>query len=156
MKFKQVALAVALNLALISTPSHADIIFQSSKAGLNACDNIDGNWTGTGVVTAKVLGIKITCKYQGTGIVTNTDPYKFNLDVDLKSSSAICPNTKKVIAGFCDPVARLIVLSSADAELSGHISEDGRSADDITGKVSITVMKQTILANVDEMRLHKQ
>lgn len=158
MKLKQVVIGVALNLALISTVAHADIIFQSQKAGENVCDNLsDSRWAGQGVVSTKILGVKITCTYQGkTHITSKGSPYAFQVDVDLKKVSGPCPASESVsIPGTCDPVAGVIVLNSADANLSGALSSDGKSAH-LTGKVNMSVLGKTVTADVEKMDLNRQ
>jgi hypothetical protein len=158
MKLKQLVLGVALNLALFSIAAHADIIFQSPKAGQNLCDNLSGSrWAGSGTVSTKILGVKITCTYQGTTHITaKGGPYAFQVDVDLKKTSGICPTSESVsIPGTCDPVAGVIVLSSSDAQLSGKIQADGKSAD-LTGKVYMTVMGKSVTADVEKMHLDRQ
>ncbi len=159
MKLKQVVLGIALHLTLISTAAHADIIFQSQKAGENICDNLSGSrWSGKdAVVSAKILGVKITCTYQGTAYITAKGaPYAFQVDVDLKKTSGICPSSESVsIPGTCDPVAGVIVLSSADAQLLGNLSSDAKSAD-LTGKVYMTVMGRSVTADVEKMHLDRQ
>jgi hypothetical protein len=158
MKLKQVALSIALNLALISTAAHADIIFQSKKTGENICDNLsDSRWSGSGVVSTKILGVKITCTYQGTTHITATGgPYAFQVDVDLKKVSGVCPASESVsIPGTCDPVAGIIMLSSSDAQLTGKLGADGKSAD-LNGKVYMTVMGKSVTADVEKMHLDRQ
>jgi hypothetical protein len=158
MKLKQLALGIALNLALISTAVHADIIFQSKKAGENICDNLsDSRWAGSGTVSTKILGVKITCTYQGTTHITaKGGPYAFQVDVDLKKDSGVCPASESVsIPGICDPVAGVIVLSSSEAQLSGKLSSDGKAAD-LTGKVYMSVMGKSVTADVEKMHLDRQ
>lgn len=159
MKLKQVVLGIALNLALISTAAHADIIFQSQKAGENICDNLsDSRWTGRdGVISYKILGVKFTCTYHGTAHITAKEgPYSFRVDVDLQKDSGMCPGSQSVsIPGTCDPVSGVILLSSADAQLSGKLSTDAKSAD-LAGKIYITVMNKTVTADVEKIHLDRQ
>ncbi len=157
MKLKQLVLGVALNLALFSTAAHADIILQSQKAGGNVCDNIPGAWSGTGTVSATIL-FKFTCVYHGTGIVIpKSTPNSYDFKMSLQKTSGLCPASKEVVLpGFCDPVAGRLVLDSQDVHLTGMISPDGKLVDRITGKIAMTVLNQTINADVEKMELHKQ
>ena len=157
MKFKRAALAVVLNLAFISTATHADIIFKTQKAGENLCDHVAGQWAGSGLVSAKILGMKVSCEYQGAATVNPAStPYNYDVTVNLHKTSGVCPNNETVvISGFCDPVAGRIVLRSSAADLSGMLSADGRSAN-LTGKASFPVMGQTVTADVERMLLNKQ
>ena len=157
MKFKHAALAIALNLAFISTATHANIFFQSQPSAANICDRVAGSWAGSGLVSAKILGIKVSCEYQGTAMVNSRSaPYNYDVTVSLHKTSGICPDNETVtIGGFCDPVAGRIVLSSDAADLSGLLTADGRSAN-LTGKVKFAVMGQTVTADVERMLLKKQ
>lgn len=155
MKLKQVVLGIALNLVLVSTATYADIMFQSKRSGQNLCDNVAGIWTGQALVSGKVLGIKFSCQYQGTAVVTATGPYSYNLDVDMRKTSGVCPNDKVSIPGSCDPATGAIVLTSPSADLSGAIEADGKSAN-LKGTVTMSVMGKSITANVEHMGLQKQ
>lgn len=137
--------------------SYANSIFQSPSATQNVCDSAVGHWEGTGVVSTKILNQKIICKYKGVAQIEPTDTqYTYRFDVGMTIISGICPKSEKeVLLGQCDPHTGNVVLKSSDADLSGSLSPDGKSAT-LHGTVNIPIQGRILSANVDEMDLHKK
>ena len=156
MQLKKIVVGLALNLALLSTAANADILFNSMSG--DVCSSVPGVWTGTGTVTAKVLGVNVKCQYGGTALVTSTsNPYVFSVDVSLNLISGICPSDEHlVLTGNCDSATGAFALKSSEANLSGKVSEDGNTVENLTGTVDIKIKGVTVTGHVSDMNLHKQ
>jgi len=150
MKLKGSLLVAALNLALISPLSHADIrVAASSLANGDICNEIAGSWSGKGTVDV----VLFKCDYRGNGTITVPSEGKLNFDVILDRTGGpdVCPKGQHlVLTGDC--LNGQIKFKTTDADLEGHVSADGRSANDIHGKIYVT--DAHIPANV-KMNLQK-
>lgn len=138
MKFKALALCVALNLGLISV-AHADIIIYAPYASNgDNCDIIAGKWTGSGKATE--WGV-INCVYNGSVTIETSTPADGNINLkdltlklDSSQSSFICPTTETLqLSGQCHNGK--IIIQNDMAKLNGDLSEDALHAN-VTGTVS--------------------
>lgn len=157
MVLKKVVLGVMLNLALFSS-AFADIQVQPSAtlSGADVCASVPGPWTGSGTVTAKVLGVTVRCDYKGNATVYETSTSgAFTAEVIMNIVSGVCPATQSLtLPGTCNSSTGAIALQSPDADLRGTMAPDGQSAT-LTGTVNIPIMGKTVKANVERLDLYK-
>lgn len=140
---------IALATTVMMQSAFANISFMSAN-GSDICENLAGNWTGEGTVSASV----VTCHYSGTAVVSPTnDPRAYTITMDFYRDSGICPDHEVMeIPGTCDN--KQLIIQTDDAGLQGAVSEGGTDAQ-MTGYVYFNAMGSRIKANVDEMSLHK-
>ncbi|KTD67241.1 MULTISPECIES: hypothetical protein [Legionella] len=113
--------AVALSLAHMA---HADFTFYS---GANNCDEIPGNWAGSGKATNWLIG---ECAYNGSGTLGELDTngsFDIEVSADKSSGSFVCPdhNTTK-LKGVC--VNGKVTIKTEYGNLSGIFSKTSGSA----------------------------
>jgi len=155
---KSSILALAVSSLFIANTANADIVFYSkSDNNQNVCDNVPGNWSGIGKISAAVGRNTIRCEYKGTAKVKKTaQPYQYESEIHLTLISGICPAEDfLVVPSSCDPVTGTIIMKSDEADLTGALYDNGNSAN-LTGTVTVPYRGGSITANVDEMEIHKQ
>jgi len=159
MRLKKFLVSVVLNLSLLSTVANADIFLHSDRlAGEDMCAGLAGLWKGNGSVSAKVLGINIKCEYYGNATVRETGLHTYSTDVlfELQSGSNLCPGKEAyTLPGTCDSNTGQITMKSNEADLTGHLENNGKQAS-LKGTVKIKVKNQTITANANSVVLTKQ
>ncbi|WP_392537523.1 hypothetical protein [Legionella sp. 227] len=111
----------ALSFAHIA---NADFTFNS---GSNSCDDISGNWSGSGKASNWLIG---ECVYNGAGTVSAVDKEgNLNIEVtaDKRSGSLVCPdhNTTQ-LKGIC--VNGTVTIKTEYGNLSGIFSKTSGSA----------------------------
>lgn len=156
MKRLGLSLITALSAAFISTTASANItVF--TFGGEETCNSLAGNWEGKGTVIAyldKDKKIKITCEYNGKMVATSTGPGAYNLHADLSETKGICPKSESFdIGGTCENGK--ITLKTDNADLSGDLSADGKSAT-MSGSVSVDVAGKKINADIRDLSIHKK
>jgi hypothetical protein len=154
MQFKTVIFSAIASLAIFSSSANANIvIFSPTFTGEDICSKVNGAWVGEGTVTAKVLGVKIKCEYNGNAFITGTaDPHTFSADINLHLTNGICPPSESfIMPGSCNPATGAINIQSDEANLSGTLSNNGTEAH-LTGTVKIPGIGN---ATVEKMDLHK-
>lgn len=153
MQLKKLA-TMAAALALLSPLAHADVFFFSASP--NACNTLPGKWEGDGHVTA--LRGAVSCDYHGTSTITQSSvPGQYDMDIDLVSTSWICPSKTQHLLGTCNNGN--ITLNTDEAKLSGTVAENGKV--DVKGTVTFiatvpVIGKKTVTATVTNLSLHKQ
>jgi hypothetical protein len=147
MKRKVLIALAATQLALFSSFAHADIVFSVSP---DVCNNLGGNWNGSGSISA-LSGI-VKCSYTGNATIPDqSDYHSFNMHVLLNKTSGakICPATEDLtLVGGCN--AGTLTLTTTEANLSGNLDTPTHG----TVKGTLTVDK--IKVKVDNMELRKQ
>lgn len=104
--------AAALALAHVA---HADFTFYS---GANTCENVPGNWSGSGKATNWLIG---ECVYNGAGTISALDMdgnFSIEVNSDKRSGSLVCPehNTTK-LKGVC--VNGVVTIKTEYGNLNG-------------------------------------
>jgi hypothetical protein len=149
MKLK--TLLLVLSLPLLTQSAIADVSLQSfSFFAVNTtggCSKLAGTWVGGGNVKSGF----ISCHYSGSGIIKMAKSNNFTMDVNLNRDSGWgCPDTEVfTLPGSCQNGS--IILHTDNANLTGPISADGKSA-----SLSGTVKLAGIPADVTDLNLHKQ
>ena len=136
---------VAITLLSCATFSRAVIIIHSYNA--NACDDLAGEWTGTGKASNWAIG---KCVYHGSGQLKNVDAtgnFILDLSVDKESGSILCPaHTAAHMSGYChDGKVTLITdyghLTGDIANGSGQAKGTLKVSPGITAEVDIQIQK---------------
>lgn len=136
---------VAITLLSFASLSHANIIIHSYSA--NSCDDLAGEWTGTGKASNWAIG---KCVYHGAGQLKNVDTagnFILDLSVDKDSGSILCPaHTTAHMSGHCsDGRVTLITdyghLTGDVANGSGHANGTLTVSPGITADVDIQLQK---------------
>ncbi|QMT59867.1 hypothetical protein [Legionella sp. PC997] len=120
--------AVALTFASIS---YADFTFYS---GSNNCEDIPGNWAGSGKASNWLIG---ECHYNGAGIVGAVDTtghFAIEVNADKRSGSLICPEHHSTkLRGIC--VNGTVTIKTEYGNLNGIFSQNSGSA---KGKLTVS------------------
>ena len=141
---------------LVANLASASLVVTLPAHGLtDPCQNIVGAWSGSGVVTAEIIGMPINCTYHGEGQVPSiSSSGEISMNIQLTKESGFCPDGDEfTLRGTCRD-GRLS-LDVTNASLQGTLSADGRSAD-MSGTVGVDVLGQYIIANVESMHLTKK
>ncbi|HEX2548972.1 MAG TPA: hypothetical protein VHM20_04025 [Gammaproteobacteria bacterium] len=153
MQLKKILVSAIISLSIFSAVANANIRVFSDSHTENLCANVEGKWIGSGTVTARVMGMKVSCDYAGQSFITGSE--NFSANIDLQLSSGICPSSENfILPGTCDSATGAITLQSDDANLTGTLSNNGTQAN-FTGTVNIPIMGKTVVATVERMELHK-
>ncbi|CAM2968266.1 Uncharacterised protein [Legionella steigerwaltii] len=111
--------------------AHADFTFYS---GTNTCDEIPGNWSGSGKANNWLIG---ECVYDGSGTIGALDKDgRFNIAVesDKRSGSMVCPDHNSTkLKGTC--VNGTVTINTEYGNLNGIFSKTSGSA---KGKLSVS------------------
>lgn len=139
MQLKGFLISAIASLSIFSTVANANIlIFSPSFQGGDICSEINGPWVGEGTVTARVLGVKVRCEYNGNALISaSVDPHSFSADIDLHLISGVCPSSESfIMPGTCDGSTGAINIQNDDANLTGTLTNNGTEAH-LTGTVKI-------------------
>ncbi|MFC3909751.1 hypothetical protein ACFORL_11785 [Legionella dresdenensis] len=132
---------------LLSTACHANFMFQSFTP--NVCDNLAGNWAGSGKASNWIIG---TCSYHGTGTISAVDSngrFSVKVSADKDSGNLLCPaHAAKQLTGTC--LNGIITIITEYGDLAGNFSENNGQA-----KGTLTVapgIKADVLVNFQRVK----
>lgn len=149
---KKLTVLTTMSLAIGVMSARAEMIIHSF-GGADMCNQIEGQWSGQGKVTA--LGGIVQCEYSGTVQVTRIPASSlYNTHISLHTSDQLCPSTEELdLQASCEN--NIFKLHADKINLSGNVSSDGRTVN-IGGTVEIPVMGTIVTAEVSDMHLDKQ
>ncbi len=127
---KRTVLSGLMLIIMLTGTAHADFRFYSNTS--NVCENISGDWNGTG----RASNWLIDCKYHGKGTITPVDAsghFILTLDIDKDSGSFMCNNhVTSHLSGTCADGA--VTITTDNGNLQGNFSDKSGSA---SGSLSV-------------------
>ena len=141
-------LIAGLGISLLATAAHANIVVFAG--GEDICSDIYGKWKGKGTVVADIKIGKIKCDYSGKANITDKNDGTFNMNIELKKETGVCPDKTLDLPGACKNGAIQIKTDSANL----HGTTDGKTAK-VEGTVTLIVAGIPITAEVQNMSLQK-
>lgn len=116
-------------------------LFVTVAQAEGSCDNLTGNWGGSGNFKSGIL----SCEYTGSGTVDGADSFTAKLHLEKKSGGRFCIGKYDVIlTGTCANGA--LVIDTSEFKLNGSIQGDsihlgGQLISPIEGEITINVTK---------------